>query len=70
MVADKTTWMNYKMDIIRGSVFCDDGWTWKVFKQVNAFCPIPGWTCHFQEGYVSPYIDWEEVVKWAMVNDI
>ena len=70
MVADKVTWMNYKMDIIRGSVFCDDGWTWKVFKQVNAFCPIPGWTCHFQEGYVSPYIDWEEVVKWAMVNDI
>ena len=70
MVADKTTWMNYKMDIIRGSVFCDDGWTWKVFKQTNAFCPIPGWSCHFQEGYVSPYIDWEEVVRWANVNDI
>ena len=70
MVADKTTWMNYKMDIIRGSVFCDDGWTWKVFKQTNAFCPIPGWSCHFQEGYVSPYVDWEEVFKWAMINDI
>ena len=70
MVADKATWMKYKMDVIRGSVFCDDGWTWKAFKQVNAFCPIPGWSCHFQEGYVSPYIDWEEVFKWAMVNDI
>ncbi len=70
LVADKVTWMNYKMEVIRASVFCDDGWTWRAFKQVNAFCPIPGWTCHFQEGYVSPYIDWEEVVRWANVNDI
>ena len=40
MMADKETWMRYKLDVIRGSVFCDDGWTWKAFKQTNAFCPI------------------------------
>jgi len=69
MVADKATWMRYKLDVIRGSVFCDDGWTWKAFKQVNAFCPIPSWSCHFQEGFVSPFIDWEQVFVWAMEKD-
>ena len=69
MMADKETWMRYKLEVIRGSVFCDDGWTWKAFKQTNAFCPIPSWSCHFQENYLSPYVDWEEIFKWAMTHD-
>ena len=69
LMADKETWMRYKLEVIRGSVFCDDGWTWKAFKQTNAFCPIPSWSCHFQENYLSPYVDWEEIFKWAMTHD-
>ena len=69
MMADKQTWMRFKLDGIRGSVFCDDGWTWKAFSQVAAVCPIPGLSCHFQEGYISPYINWDEIFKWAMSHE-
>ena len=69
MMADQETWLNYKLEALRGSVFCDDSWTWKAFKQTNAFCPIPGWACHFQEGYISPYIDWDTIFAEAMYID-
>ena len=41
----------------------------EAFKQTNAFCPIPSWSCHFQENYLSPYINWEEIFDWAMTHD-
>ena len=35
----------------------------------DALCPIPGLSCHFQEGYISPYVNWEEIFKWAMSHE-
>lgn len=63
IVARGYVWLHFKYDMLRASVFADDGWTWRVFKQVKAFAPMPGWSTHLQTGCLSPYVDWNAVAK-------
>ncbi len=53
------TWLQFKYELLRAGVFADDSWTWKAFKQVGAFCPLPGHATHLQEGCITPMINWE-----------
>ena len=50
----------FRMDLERAAVFADDGWTWKVYQQVPAICPIPGISTHLTEGLMTPFVNWEK----------
>ena len=58
VAADSATWLLYKYELLRNSVFSEDSWTWKAFKQNSAFCPIPGHATHLQERCITPMVDW------------
>ena len=48
---------------MKASVFASDYWTWKVFSEVRALSPIPGWSTHFQNRCMAPYVDWIGLAK-------
>jgi hypothetical protein len=58
-----STWLHFKYEMLRASVFADDSWTWRAFGLVPALAPLPGWTTHLQQGLDSPYIDWYSIAK-------
>lgn len=63
IVARGDVWLRFKFDMLKASVFADDGWTWKAFKQIKAFAPMPGWSTHLQTGCLSPFVDWDKVAQ-------
>jgi len=62
-IAQGATWLLFKHEMLKASVFADDGWTWRAFGLVEALTPLPGWSTHLQEGVISPYIDWYNIAK-------
>ena len=56
-----STWLKYKFELLRAGAFADDTWTWKAFRQVGAYCPVPGHATHLQDGCMTPLIPWEQV---------
>lgn len=58
VAANSSIWLKYKFELLRNSVFSEDSWTWKAFKQNHAFCPIPGHATHLQNNCISPMVDW------------
>jgi hypothetical protein len=58
-----STWLHFKYEMLRASVFADDSWTWRAFSMVQALAPLPGWATHLQQGLDSPYIDWYSLAK-------
>ena len=56
-----STWLKFRYELLRAGAFADDTWTWKAFKQVGAYCPVPGHATHLQEGCITPLIPWEKV---------
>lgn len=63
VAAKGETWLAYKYELLRSSVFSEDSWTWKAFAQKTAFSPIPGHATHLQEHCITPYVDWDAVWK-------
>jgi hypothetical protein len=72
MAANAKVWKYFKIDVLRGSVFADDSWTWKAFQIANAYSPVPGWATHLQDNCITPYIDWvsltEEYLKDVTIH--
>ena len=62
MAAYGYTWLRFKYEILRASVFADDGWTFKAFTQCLAVTPMPAWTTHLQNGCISPFVKWNTVI--------
>jgi len=63
IAARGTTWLTYKHEILKASVFASDSWTWRAFGISLALTPIPAWCTHLQKGLLSPYVDWYSVAK-------
>ncbi len=63
VVARGEVWLHFKHELLKASVFANDGWTWRAFGLVQALTPIPGWATHLQENQLSPYIDWYSIAK-------
>lgn len=63
VVAKGNLWLYFKHELLKASVFANDGWTWRAFGLVQALTPLPGWATHLQENQISPYIDWYSIAK-------
>lgn len=55
------TWLQYKFELLRAGVFADDTWTYKAFKNSQAYCPVPGEATHLQEHCITPIINWSKI---------
>lgn len=69
LLATGKVWLHFKYDILKASVFADDGWTWRAFKIVKALTPMPGWSTHLQNNCVAPYVDWYSLAKQYLAED-
>lgn len=69
LVANGSIWLHFKYDLLKASVFADDGWTWRAFKIVKALTPLPGWSTHLQNNCLAPYVDWYALAKQYLEKD-
>lgn len=61
IAAKGATWLYYKHEILKASVFASDSWTWRAFGISSALTPMPAWCTHLQKGLLSPYVDWYSI---------
>lgn len=69
MVAEGTTFLMYRPEIQQAAVFASDSWTNIIFQKTTAIGPIPGWSTHFQDNCIAPFIDWKSLADYYLKGE-